>query len=74
MAADLIGVVVGENTGRTYAVITPDDDRELDNPCWCRLGHDDPEALVLVKITRPDYAACRSQDDLDECVKKVRGS
>lgn len=30
--SQFIGVIVGANSGNIYAVISPDDDRELDNP------------------------------------------
>jgi hypothetical protein len=58
-----IGVIRGAS-GRVYAVIKPDDDSELDKPCWTQIGTELGEALELRRVTREAYAGCRTRADL----------
>lgn len=55
MAATQIGAVVGNTTGRLYAIIKPDSDGELDNPAFLSIGNDQAESLRMIKATNAIY-------------------
>jgi hypothetical protein len=60
MPRDYIGIVMHAASGQVVVVIDPDDDSELDDPCWqaitCTLPEDpvDPEVTPLAETLPVD--------------------
>jgi hypothetical protein len=71
MASERIGVICGAITGRVIAVINPDDDAELDNPRLL-LFAGPGEPLIMQRISRGEYMAALSMDEVAEIVKRTR--
>jgi hypothetical protein len=66
-----IGVLIGVESKRIYAVINPDDDTELDSPRWWLIQNELKEPVRLIRIDRGDYMAALSMDDVAVIVEKL---
>jgi hypothetical protein len=66
-----IGVLIGVESKRIYAVINPDDDTELDSPRWWLIQNELKEPVRLIRIGREDYMAALSMDDVAVIVARL---
>jgi len=64
--ADYIGLLVGANTDRVYAVINPDHDHELENPRHLLIQNEEKEPVRLIKVARGDYHNTLTFKDVQE--------
>jgi hypothetical protein len=67
MASILLGVI-RNTSGKVVAIVNPDDDRELIDPCW-NFGRDDNEMIL---IPRGENAEELSFDDVAALVEKYQ--
>jgi hypothetical protein len=66
--ADFIGVVVNAD-GLVIAVINPDDDSELNNSAWEKLGDNRPSKLK--RVPRGSYDKLLTATDVHELIKDM---
>lgn len=68
MPSQYIGLIVGAQTRRVYAVVNPEFDIELDNPRHLLLQNEQKEGVTMIKAERGAYEAALSLADIDTIV------
>lgn len=68
---EYIGVLRNALTGKVYAVIDPDDDKELDNPRFLMLKSADKEPIEMVKVPRGKYMTALTMEQLSAVIDRV---
>ena len=66
MASEFIGIVVHGASGQVVAVIDPDNDSELDDPCW--------QAITCTPPVDPEVTPMASSDEAPETLPTDDGS
>ena len=65
-----VGIIMGSTSGKIYAVVNPDSDRELDDPKFLLMRSDLVEPVEMQRVQRSEYMKLRSIHEVAALVRR----